>query len=270
MKFGCCGNMLVQNGVGDFIAPVIKQLGYDYIELPLAQLEQLSEQDFNAVEQNLNDSVIQCEVCNILFPSQIKLFSSDTSNSKISEYLNNAFTRAQRLGVQYVIFGSGPSRTVPDGMNRISAWDKLVGITRTIGDIAKKYDITVLIEPLRRQECNIINSVKEGLELAKCVKHKNVKLVVDFFHLKNEQEDPSIILETEDYIKHVHIANTANRVFPKHLEEDNYAPFIEALKKINYDERISIESYTNDFDKDALDSLNFLKSNFKWQKEMRI
>lgn len=266
MKFGCCGNMLVQNGVGDFIAPVIKQLGYDYIELPLARLEQLSQQDFNGVEQNLKNSGISCDICNILFPSQIKLFSSDTNDKQINDYLNRAFLRAQRLGVQYVVFGSGPSRTVPEYMDSSEAWSRLVDITRYIGDIAGVYGITVLIEPLRRQECNIVNSVGEGLKLAKHVEHPDVKLLTDFFHLRKEEEDPSVILEAKDYIKHVHIANTRNRVFPKQLEEDNYAPFIEALKKINYDAGISVESYTSDFEKDAQEALHFLKSNFKWGK----
>ncbi len=264
MKFGCCGNMLVQTGVGDFTAPVIKQLGYDYIELPLAPMAQLNEQDFRAVEQNLKELEIQCEVCNILFPPEIKLFSSETSDKQIGGYLNHAFSRAQRLGVQYVVFGSGPSRTVPESLGRTGAWDRLVAITRYIGTVSMKYNITVLIEPLRRQECNIINSVREGLKLAKSVKHPNVKLLVDFFHLRHQQEDPSVILETEDYIKHVHIANTFDRVFPKQLEEDSYQSFIEALKKINYDARISVEAYTNDFEKDALDSLNFLKCYFRW------
>ena len=257
--------MLVQKGVGDFIAPVIKQLGYDYIELPLAQLEELDEEEFNSVEQNLRDSGIQCEVCNILFPPQIKLFSPDTDSTQIRVYLNHAFARAKRLGVQYAVFGSGPSRTVPEGMSQAEAWDRLVRITGDIGGMAGAYGVTVLIEPLRRQECNIVNSVKEGLKLAKCVKHPNVKLLVDFFHLRNEGEDPEIICQAGDYIKHVHIANTSGRVFPKQLEEDAYAPFIQALEKINYDARISVESYTADFTNDASHSLQFLKSNFMWK-----
>jgi sugar phosphate isomerase/epimerase len=77
-----------------------------------------------------------------------------------------------------------------------------------------------------------------------------------------EQEDAEIMVEAAIYIKHVHLANTNGRIFPKNIDEDNYGPFLDYLRKINYCGRVSVESYTNDFQQDALDSINFLKSSF--------
>jgi D-psicose/D-tagatose/L-ribulose 3-epimerase len=264
MRFGCCSNMISKTPdvIGDYYISSLKKLGYDYVELPLAGIAQLGDAQFEQVVQNLQDNNMKCEVCNILFPRGMKLFSLDTASGEIEAYLYHAFARAEKMGVEYVVFGSGPSRMVPEGMSLENAWSHLVKLTRAIGEVAKQYNITIVIEPLRKAECNIVNRVREGHKLVQCVDHSNVKLLVDFYHLTLEQEDPEIIVEAAIYIKHVHLANTNGRIFPKSIDEDNYRPFLDSLRKINYCGRVSVESYTNDFEQDALDSINFLKSSF--------
>lgn len=89
----------------------------------------------------------------------------------------------------------------------------------------------------------------------------NVKLLIDFYHLSVENENPNIIIEAGDYLKHIHFVKVEGegRVFPKKLDEDNYRPFIDNLKKIDYKGRVSIEAYSKDFYNDALLALKFLK-----------
>ena len=71
-----------------------------------------------------------------------------------------------------------------------------------------------MIEPLRSQESNIINSAAEGFELVKAINDPNFELLIDFYHLASEKEDPAIILRANEHIRHLHMANPQGRVFP--------------------------------------------------------
>lgn len=50
----------------------------------------------------------------------------------------------------------------------------------TLGDVAAKYGITVVVEPLQTKETNLINTVAEGIEIVKKVDRPNVKCLADF------------------------------------------------------------------------------------------
>lgn len=264
MKFGCCGNM-VAAGVDKTGIEIINQLetiGYDYIELPLAQLMELDDIQFKKIKEKIERSDIKCEVCNCLFPAYLKITGSNVNIPKIQEYIENAFIRAEELGVEYIVFGSGPAKKVPDGFPMEKAWGQLIILSKFLDSIAKKNNIIILVEALRRVECNIVNTIAEGYKLVKAVKGNNFSLVADYYHMAIEREDPEILIGAADYIKHVHFARVEGRVFPKNIYEDSYLPFINALKLINYHGRVSIEAYSSDFYNDAVISLQFLKRFF--------
>ncbi|MBV5323412.1 sugar phosphate isomerase/epimerase, partial [bacterium] len=120
--------------------------------------------------------------------------------------------------------------------------------------------LTVAIEPLRRQECNIINSAAEGLTLARAVNTAQIKLLIDFYHLKAEGESCQIIKEACDQICHVHLAKPDGRGFPALADLAIYQEFFDSLAAVEYQERISIEAYSQDYRNDAANSLSFLRN----------
>jgi sugar phosphate isomerase/epimerase len=71
--------------------------------------------------------------------------------------------------VRILCFGSGGARRVPDGFSKDEAFAQLVAFGTRIAPEAKAHGITVVIEPLRRQETNIINTAAEGFALVKAV-----------------------------------------------------------------------------------------------------
>jgi sugar phosphate isomerase/epimerase len=107
-------------------------------------------------------------------------------------------------------------------------------------------------------ESNIINTAAEGLQLVKAVDRENIKLLVDYYHLVMEKEDPKIISDAGSYIKHIHFANPAGRVYPIEAE-DGHIRFINLLKGVGYEGRISVEAYTKDFCHDAKRSVEILR-----------
>lgn len=47
----------------------------------------------------------------------------------------------------------------------------------------------IVVEPMRRQECNFINTVVEGTAIVGKVNHPNVHLLFDVYHMLQNGED---------------------------------------------------------------------------------
>jgi D-psicose/D-tagatose/L-ribulose 3-epimerase len=165
--------------------------------------------------------------------------------------------------VQVVVFGSGSARRVPDGFSKSDAFDQLVDFGRRIAAEARARGITVAVEPLRREETNIINSAAEGLQLVEAVMDPNFQLMIDFYHLASEKENADIISRARDHLRHLHFANPNGRVFPSSPEEFDYEPFFAQLRAIGYNQRISVEASAKDLPTDAPKAIALLRHAFR-------
>jgi sugar phosphate isomerase/epimerase len=157
------------------------------------------------------------------------------------------------------VWGSAGSRNVAEGYSRDRAWTQIQDFLRLAGDVARGSGIVIAIEPLRKQESNIINSGAEALRLVRAVQHPNVKMIIDYYHLREENEDPQIVWEARDEIVHFHFANPQGRRWPRDPNEDPvYGRFFELVKKIQFHGGISIEG-RGTFENDATASLEFFR-----------
>ena len=223
-----------------------KAAGFDYVELGSTEVAALSDADFDALVAHLTQIALPTPAANLFLPGTLKVTGPQVDTAAQMAHVNKVLTRLSKVGVQVLIFGSGGSRRVPDGFSKEEAYKQLVDFSRRAAEAAKPFGITILIEPLRHQESNIINTAAEGLELVKAVNHPNFELMIDFYHLASENEDPSIVLKAKEHIRHLHTANPTGRVFPQKWDEFNYGPFFANLKAIGYDKRISVEASTTD------------------------
>jgi len=267
MRIGLCGSMVVNDpGLGGVeVAPLLASLGYDYIELSISHLTALDHASFAAVRKSLYIAGIPCECCNNFFPPYLKLTGPDVHLPEITGYAKTALGRAAELGASIVVLGSGQAKSVPEGFPLAEAWSQLQELCYLLSKIARKNNITIALEPLRRAECNIINSVEEALRLCHAVNLPEIRVLADYYHLKEENESPLVLLKASRDLYHVHFANPAGRTFPLSMDEDaGYAEFFSALRKIIYCHRISIEGYSVDHVSDAMASLAFLKG--YWQE----
>jgi len=260
MRIGYCTNLIATqiDGTGSEWIDKGQESGFDYIELPLAQMMDLNDREFSSLKERVDSSGLKCEVCNNFFPNRIRLTGNAVEQGKIEEYLDKALGRAAQLGVKVIVLGSPKSKNVPEGYPMDKAWSQLVELLKSIDLLVRTKGVTIVIEPLCKLESNIINTAGEGLQLAKAVDRENIKLLVDYYHLVMEKEDPEIILDAGSYIKHIHFANPAGRVYPIEAE-DGYIRFMNLLKRIGYEGRISVEAYTKDFCHDAKRSVEILR-----------
>jgi sugar phosphate isomerase/epimerase len=228
-----------------------KTAGFDYVELATSEIAALSDAGFAQAAARISRVGLPVPAANLFLPPALKVTGPDIDRDQQMAYVTRAFTRLARIGTTIVVFGSGPARMVPAGFPKDQAVRQLVEFGRRAAAAARARGITIAVEPLRPEETNIINSAAEGLELVNAIADPNFQLMVDFYHLASVEEDPAIIVRARDHIRHLHMANPHGRVFPRTLNEYDYAPFFAALQAIGYDRRISVEASTKALETEA-------------------
>jgi D-psicose/D-tagatose/L-ribulose 3-epimerase len=236
-----------------------KAAGFDYAELGVKTFTSMSDEDWAKFQAKHKEIGLPTPVANNFIPAELKVVGPEVDEAKILDYVKKALDRSKQLGIKIIVFGSGGSRKVPDGFSKDEAHKQLVTIAKKIAPEAKKRGIVIAVEPLQSNETNIINSAAEGLEWVKAVGHPNFALMVDFYHLSLEKEDPAILVKAANQIKHFHIANPHGRAWPLSSEEFDYSGFFENMRKSHYRGRISVEGKTSKFDEEAPKTIAFLR-----------
>jgi D-psicose/D-tagatose/L-ribulose 3-epimerase len=257
------GRVLIGYCVGLRGLESAKAAGFDYVELGVTEIAGLSDPDFAAAVAHVRDVGIPTPNANLFLPGSMHLTGPQPTDSETEmAYVQKAFARLHQLGVTIVCFGSGGARRVPDGFDKAQAFQQLVDFGKRIAPEARANGITVVIEPLRRQESNIINSAAEGLALVNAINDPNFQLLIDFYHLASEKEDPAIILEAGPHLRHLHMANPTGRVFPLKWDEYDYTGFFASLRKIGYRGRMSIEASSQDLATEGPQAIALLRRAF--------
>lgn len=234
-------------------------LGFDYYEMEVTEISQMDNAQFAALKAHVLASPIRCRA----FRSLIRRFQVVGENARsqqgeVKAYLERNLDRCRQLGGRVVVWGSSQSRNVPEGFSRDTAWRQIQEFLHLLGDIARQNNLTVGIEPLRKQESNIINTAAEAMKLALEVNHPNIKIIVDFYHLRQENEDPDILRVAQKQIVHLHFANPTGRRWPHSATEDpQYQRFFSLVKATGYQGGLSIEG-NGSFEEDGAASLRFL------------
>jgi sugar phosphate isomerase/epimerase len=143
--------------------------------------------------------------------------------------------------VEVIVFGSGAARRIPDGFSTNRAYDQLVAFGSMVAPLAQRQGVTVVVEPLNRSECNVLNTVAECAALVREVAHPNLRLLVDAYHLLRDGDSCQDVEAQAGLLAHVHLATEANRLAPG-AEPCDFTPFFQALIRGGYDGRVSIEA----------------------------
>jgi D-psicose/D-tagatose/L-ribulose 3-epimerase len=230
--------------------------GFDYLEPAAAAVAAMSEAHFQAFKSRVLASRLRCTSFNSFVRKQ-RVVGNDVNMDEVRSYLDLCLPRCRQLGGEIVVWGSAGSRNVPAGFSRERAWEQIKAFLHLAGEAAKPHRLVIAIEPLRHQESNILNTGAEALRLVREVDHPNVRMIVDYYHMRVENEDPEIIWKARREIVHFHFANPQGRRWPKSPSEDpEYAKFFGLVKKIHFRGGISIEG-NGSFEQDARASLEF-------------
>ena len=255
MQFGICSTIdRMKDG---------KDLGFDYLEMSVNKLAAMTEDEFLRVQVTAREVGLPTPTFNGLIPGSIPLLGEKADREQLEKYLHHAYGRLAKLGAEVAVFGSSGARMRPAGLSYQDAWRQLVEATKVIGGIAEKYGIIIVIEPLQRRECNMVNSMGEGASLQAMVNLDNVQLLTDFYHVVSDNEPMADVNRIGEFT-HVHIAARHQRRYPLPGQPDDYLQYFARLKSIGYDNRITIEAKADDFMLEGALSLRYLKT--LWEK----
>lgn len=250
MQYGLCGSF-------DQLQ-IAKEAGYDYIEVAVASVAAMSDDEFEQKRLLTEQAGMPVSCCNVLFPGSIRLYDPQVTDDMIRDYLEAAFSRLERLHTETVVFGSGGARRRPEEVSYVDAFRRLVQVCRMVGDAAERHGITIVVEPLCRRECNMINSLAEGAALVAAADHPHVKLLADTFHITRDGE-PMEDISRVGGVSHVHVALKESRLWPIVVEPE-LVSCVEQLKQTGYTGRISVEGRSDDQAADAPRALRVLKT----------
>ena len=194
----------------------------------------------------LKEAKLPVRACNSFLPGNLKSVGLETKHEEILKFADTAFRRAKQSGVRVVVFGSGGSRKIPDGFDPAEAEKQFIELLNKMSPIAGKYDTLIALEPLNAGETNLMNSVTAGKDIVEAVSHPNCRLLADIYHMMRENEGPEAILDAGEYLVHTHIAEKENRT-PPGVKGDDFRPYLDALRKVNYKGRMSIECRWENF-----------------------
>jgi sugar phosphate isomerase/epimerase len=262
MRFGCCGS--IDN------AAVLKQAGFDFLEVNIQGVLKGDEPSatWDAAAPDPAKVALPIEAANSLVPGNRPVVGPARDMAGLQDYMQRVAKRGQRLGIKRFVFGSGGARKRPEGVSQETADEQLLEFTRMAGEVCAHHDIILVIEHLNKGETNTLNALDACAALCTQVDLPSVQMLVDSYHFGLEKENMSSVIKLGNTLRHVHVAEVVGRSQPgvqvpeaKPSDAFDFVDLFQALRKIGYDERISIEcKWTGPLDQHAGNALKFLKA----------
>lgn len=167
-------------------------------------------------------------------------------------YIEDAIDNAILLGARSVSLCAGMTRV---GESTETGWANLRRSIVELVDYTDRTGLRLLIEPAHRWESTLILTVADGLRMFREIGSERLGICLDTGHANvNGEELAAVVKELKNVPLHIHIddnhGESDTHAIPGEGSID-FAPFVQALKDINYQGFISAElgfQYTLDPD----------------------
>ena len=244
MRFGVC------IGTDMSCLSKLQEYGYDYAEINLSGIANWTEEQVEDARREMVRTGIFAETCNGFFFSFEKGYlTGDTVDlAALEEYIRRALGKASRLGLQVAVIGSGAARTILDESRREEGEEQFARVLRLAGDVGTEFGVKIVIEPLRYEECNTVNTVADGVAMCRRANHPNVFVLADFYHVSMTGESLDASRTCGSMLQHVHLArNDPDRRMPlEAADAADCARWAAALRENGYNARITLEGAFGD------------------------
>ncbi|MEJ7770176.1 MAG: sugar phosphate isomerase/epimerase [Chitinophagaceae bacterium] len=225
--------------------PRFKEWGFDSVEIAL---EDASHIDPAVIKDHLEKNGLTCKtVCAAMSPD-LDLRGTEEQQQAAFKYLTSLLDTMSVLGAEMLIgplySAVGRADAVPEDEYK-QQWQTSVGHLKNIAAYAEKLGLKLGIEPLNRFETDFVNTVDQGLQMIKDIGNPAVFLHYDTFHMNIEEKDQEkAIRNAGKLLGHFHACG-CDRGTPgnDHIDWNGIA---KALKEVQYDGSVVIESFTKD------------------------
>lgn len=236
MRFGVCASPK--------LLPALIAAGFDYLEPAVTSMLQPEHPEVEVMPPLVTlfaASALKPESYNLLLPGDLKVVGPEIDVRRQARYLETAFRRAQMLGGEIAVFGSGGARQIPTGWAEREARAQMLTFLKLCGDSAQRYGMAMVIEPLNASECNNINSVAEAVALAEEVSHPAIGVLSDLYHLTHDGQSYEETRNAGIWLRHVHVAGQGRRA-PIADDLEYLGGYFAMLKQADYAGHVSIEA----------------------------
>ncbi|MEO5824232.1 MAG: sugar phosphate isomerase/epimerase family protein [Vicinamibacteraceae bacterium] len=224
-------------------AAELKAAGADYLVDRVADflMPNASDADFEPHRERAAAAPIPVRGCNVFLSGPaLRCVGPDVDRPRILAYAETAFRRFQSLGGQFICFGSGGARRIPDGWSKAQADEQFITLLTALAPLAERYGMVIPVEQLRSQECNYLTRLSEVVAVVKAVNHPRIRVLADLYHMGVMGDGPEEMGATAPYLAMVEIAEKVNRMVPG-VAGDDFRPYFRAIRANGYTGPITIE-----------------------------
>lgn len=223
--------------------------GYKGIDL---FMDEKTDDEINQIKGILceNDLKIAMLICIDLADKGVNLTCDTESERKKSvEIYLSKMKYAKALGALSMPFGLLRGNILANDTKE-AFYERLRKSSEVLLKGAEENNTTLCIEPINRYEINNLCSLKETVQFIKDYKLDGMKIVPDLFHMNIEDVNmEQELINAGDLVFHMHVSDS-NRKAPG-MGHVNYHTVLKALKEINYDGYLTLET-TNGDEKDTI------------------
>jgi D-psicose/D-tagatose/L-ribulose 3-epimerase len=251
MRIALCNEVLTGR---DFAAQCAyaAALGYDGLEVAPFTLadepDRIDASTRTAVRRAASDAGIAITGLHWLLvkPAGLSITSPDAAvRTRTTEMLRVLVDLCAELGGSYLVHGSPAQRRIHAGEARSVAWARARDAFAVASEAAGHARVTYLIEPLPKDETDLINTLGEAAAMVREIGHPALKTMLDTKSAAlSEQESVAALIARwlpTGLIGHVQL-NDRNRRGPGQ-GGDRFAPVLEALVAHDYAGDIAIEPF---------------------------
>jgi D-psicose/D-tagatose/L-ribulose 3-epimerase len=226
------------------LAPKVKKMGFDLIEFGI---ESTSDLDYGRAAAIARDNGLAVSVCAAMGPDRDLIHSDAAIRDNGVSYVRHCIEAAKTVGAENVVgpLYSAVGRTWQStDEERKRDTDLLVDQLKKLSAYAGDHGVTLCVEPLNRFETSFMNLAQQAIAVVDRVGHPACGILLDTFHMNIEERSVGAALRAAGpRLKHVHGCEN-DRGAPG----SGHVPWHEvrdALKAINYDGPVVIESFTS-------------------------
>ena len=229
-----------------------REAGADFLEVNVQNFLVPGDEEarFAPFGEMAAKSALPILAANCFLPASLPCVGPAVDDAALLAYSANTFSRAAKVGIRHIVFGSGGARKIPDGFSLERAREQFLGLLKMIAPLAEQAGVTLVIEPLNTKECNFINTLAEGAKMVEACAHPSVGLLADTYHMGFSGEGPETMRQFGQHLRHFHYAEYPSRRYPG-ADGTSYREWFGALREIGYTGAVSMECSWTDFAHDA-------------------
>jgi sugar phosphate isomerase/epimerase len=251
MKIALCNEVLAGLSL-EAQCELAARLGYDGLEIAPFTLaespERISAAEATKIRRVVESAGLVVTGLHWLLVKPAGLSLTDPSpaiRSRTLAVVSRLVSLCADLGGTVMVHGSPKQRQIAIGETHATARQRLTDFLADVAPIAEAHGVVYCIEPLSRQETELVNTVAEAAEIVRQIGKASLRTMIDCSAAGQSEARnvPELIDEwlPTGLIAHIQV-NDPNRRAPGQGEM-RFAPIFAALKRQGYDGTVSVEPF---------------------------